>query len=503
MLGLYGRTRAPIIGPRRRDARKNATQLCVFLLVSAACLSAGLWTQQHLVSVAALRAVEQEAWQKLEGDANSQFHQLENMLDQEAADGKAAISLLRTANPLLGGLRATVLFVDSDWHLLESSPKLSTLRESQSGPAEAIGWTAEKQTVETSKGIGRAIRGRVVWDGCRQLAVALPLRNRDGYCLLCIRESDVRHARTLLTGAMIPISGLTLVWTMLLTGIAAFLLLSPSKDAIPRDRSRTSADALRQAQNLIRTRDSVIFGLAKLADSRDGETGHHLERISLYCRTMAFAMCEDPRFSGKLDPSFVRLIGISSALHDIGKVGIEDSILHKPGPLSARERTCMERHAAIGERCIREIELHLGQSNFLEMAREIAASHHEHWDGNGYPRGLIGEQIPLAARIVAIADVYDALASTRIYKPAQDHETCREYMLSHAGSQFDPTLVEIWLRIHDKFQHIAQRFTSPTEQGQASTFSVAELDEELGNDTCSTAETRKTNGATSAAGVTV
>ncbi len=196
--------------------------------------------------------------------------------------------------------------------------------------------------------------------------------------------------------------------------------------------------SLQRYGDLLRTRDAVIFGLAKLAESRDPDTGNHLERIAVYSTRLATVLRRNPRYRRHLTPAFVKLIGISSALHDIGKVGIEDSILLKPGQFEEQERLVMHMHAAIGGKCIREIESRLGRSNFLQMAREIAFCHHERWDGRGYPDGLAGEEIPLAARIVAVADVYDALATKRVYKAAFPHGKCVEMIRAEAGKQFDP-----------------------------------------------------------------
>jgi HD-GYP domain-containing protein (c-di-GMP phosphodiesterase class II) len=497
MLHPYSRARSPVHGAREKRLGKSREQACVFLLVSAACLAAGLWMQHHLVSLATLHANEQEAWQGLEQAANAHSRKLDDLLDAAIGQREQPSVPLHALNPLRNDTGSTVLFVDSDWTLMAAVRGDDAASGSRTGEATPVNWTPERQTVDASDGIGPAIRGRVDWDGHRHLAVALPLRHHDGYCLLCVDEAQLTHAQSLLTSAMIPISGLTLLWTSLLMGIAAYLILSPSKDPASQDRSRTTADNLRQTQELIRTRDTVVFGLAKLADSRDGDTGHHLERISLYCRTLALAMCEDPRFSGKIKPSFVRLIGISSALHDIGKVGIEDAILRKPGHLSAPERKRMEQHTTIGEECIREIELRLGGSNFLEMAREIAAAHHERWDGTGYPHGLKGEGIPLAARVVAIADVYDALVSRRVYKPAQDHESCRESILSEAGKQFDPTLLEVWLTVEDRFHQIARRFGSATGAEKTPGFSVVELEEEPKNNLCGVSAAHGNDAVTS------
>lgn len=167
-----------------------------------------------------------------------------------------------------------------------------------------------------------------------------------------------------------------------------------------------------------------------------------------------------PRYREVVTPAFIRLIGISSALHDIGKVGIEDAVLLKPGKLDTDERSRMQCHAAVGGECIRQIELRLGSSNFLQMAREIAYYHHERWDGEGYPTGLKETDIPLAARIVAVADVYDALSVRRVYKEAFPHEKCVNIIREQAGKQFDPSLVEVFLKIEAEFADIARRFSN-------------------------------------------
>ena len=215
--------------------------------------------------------------------------------------------------------------------------------------------------------------------------------------------------------------------------------------------------SLQRYGDLLRTRDAVIFGLAKLAESRDPDTGNHLERIAVYSTRLATVLRRNPRYRRQLTPAFVKLIGISSALHDIGKVGIEDSILLKPGQFEEQERLVMQMHVAIGGKCIREIESQLGRSNFLQMAREIAFCHHERWDGSGYPKGLAGEEIPLAARIVAVADVYDALATKRVYKAAFPHAKCVEMIRAEAGKQFDPAVVDAFLEVEAEFRAIAQR----------------------------------------------
>ncbi len=205
---------------------------------------------------------------------------------------------------------------------------------------------------------------------------------------------------------------------------------------------------------LVRTRDAVIFGLAKLAESRDTDTGFHLERISAYSTRLAQAMRRDPRFRNEISAQFIRDIGVCSALHDIGKVGVEDAILLKPGSLSPTERRRMQEHARIGAECISQIERRLGQANFLETAREIALLHHEKWDGTGYPEGLSGYTIPLSARIVALADVYDALSVERCYKQPIPHEKCVEIIRTESGKHFDPAIVDVFLQVQSEFERI-------------------------------------------------
>ncbi len=257
---------------------------------------------------------------------------------------------------------------------------------------------------------------------------------------------------------------ITFVWCTAILGVIGHLLVTRVNERADSADELAMVEELKRTSALIRTQEAVIFGLAKLADSRDSETGDHLERIALYSSSLALALRRHDEFSEQITPALVQWIGVSSALHDIGKVGIEDAILRKPDKLTPVERLRMQEHARIGEECLLEIERQLGQSNFLRMAREIAAAHHERWDGRGYPYQIAGEEIPLAARIVAIADVYDALSSQRVYKPAMPHEQCVELIRSEAGGQFDPRLVAVFLEMEPVLKNIRQRFDA--DRGQ-------------------------------------
>jgi putative two-component system response regulator len=207
------------------------------------------------------------------------------------------------------------------------------------------------------------------------------------------------------------------------------------------------------------SREIVIFLLAKLAESRDPETGQHLERVQRYAKRLAETLAKTPEFAARIDPDFIRLVYQTSPLHDIGKVGIPDSVLLKPGRLSAAQFEIMKTHTTLGASTLDAALKRYPHARFLQVARDIAASHHERWDGSGYPRGLAGEQIPLAARIVAVADVYDALTTRRVYKDAFSHQVAREIIVSESGSHFDPSVVEAFLAAEQELSDIRERFS--------------------------------------------
>ena len=211
----------------------------------------------------------------------------------------------------------------------------------------------------------------------------------------------------------------------------------------------------------LETRDVAIFAMAKLAESRDPETGAHLERVRSYCRVLAKNLSALSKFQPEINDEFVRLIYLTSPLHDIGKVGIPDSVLLKAGRLSDREFEIMKMHAMLGAQTLDAALRAFPGVKFLEMAREIAATHHERWDGSGYPEGLIESAIPLSGRIMALADVYDALTSKRVYKAAFTHEIAKSMILKDAGTHFDPDIVEAFVRTEGQFVDIRARHAEP------------------------------------------
>ncbi len=208
-----------------------------------------------------------------------------------------------------------------------------------------------------------------------------------------------------------------------------------------------------QSRELLRSRDGIIFAMAKMTEARDDHTGRHLERISRYVEILALELAKT---DATITVEWIRSVVKTAALHDIGKVGIPDGILLKKGGLSSRERLVMQNHPTIGGDTLLELREELGdKSPYLSRAIEIALGHHEKWDGTGYPFGIKGGAIALSARLVAVADVYDALISKRIYKPGMSHGEAARFIRERAGTQFDPRVVEAFMACQDKFVAIA------------------------------------------------
>ena len=210
--------------------------------------------------------------------------------------------------------------------------------------------------------------------------------------------------------------------------------------------------------------DATIMAMASMAETRDNETGNHIRRTQNYVRTLARHLQEHPRFAKILTDENIELLYKSAPLHDIGKVGIPDRILLKPGKLDSDEFEVMKLHAVYGRDTIMLVEKHLGGSNsFLMFAREIAHSHQEKWDGSGYPENLTGDMIPVSARLMAVADVYDALISRRVYKPPFSHEEALAIMKKGRGSHFDPDIIDAFFEIEQRFAQIAAEFRDSNE----------------------------------------
>ena len=220
------------------------------------------------------------------------------------------------------------------------------------------------------------------------------------------------------------------------------------------EKKKMEMDLLESYRKVHEARTATILGLAKLAEYRDEGTGTHLERIREYARILTVQLAKNPKFRGFIDQQYIDDIYQSSILHDIGKVGTPDALLLKPGELTVEEFEIIKRHTLMGGNALKAIESQIEGKSFLAMGKEIAYNHHEKWDGSGYPRGLKGEAIPLSARIIAVADVYDALTTKRFYKEAYSHEKARDMILELKGKHFDPEMVNAFTAVAEKFNHV-------------------------------------------------
>ncbi len=470
----------------------RSKQLCVIILAQSACVAVGLWMQHQYVKMSVLQAAEDHARAELTDIADKLVSELGPLtlgsLESDTAELERVQALLRAHH------RADVgtMIIDREWRVVARgqgddltaanamdarSPAETGRTSSLFQPGQQVMWEPSGESFEDP---AKPLQGKLALPTGPHIAAASALDASPGYVVVYRSEADVEAASAALVRTLPALCGMAFLWTSALLSIIVFLFLGRYYEEVERERIRTSGETLRRSQNLVRTRDAVIFGLAKLADSRDPETGDHLDRMSIYSTILASALQRHPKYADNATPAFVKLIGISTALHDIGKVGIEDSILRKPGKLNAAEMTRIHEHAAIGGECLREIELRLGSSNFLQMAREIAIGHHERWDGAGYPWGIAGNAIPLSARIAAIADVYDALSSKRVYKAALPHDECVAIIRNEAGKAFDPDLVEVWLVLEQRFREIASQYAS--ESTDEREVSSAEKVDEPGGD---------------------
>lgn len=238
---------------------------------------------------------------------------------------------------------------------------------------------------------------------------------------------------------------------LMMTGLVLYLASRRYKDTLEQANTELSNEVNKQVGAGLAKRNALIFGLAKLADYRDTDTGAHLERIGLYARILANAV--DHKHE-EINGKWIDRIVLASSLHDIGKVGIPDSILLKPGRLTPEEREVMEKHTLIGADTLLAIRAKIGGDEFIDMGVEIALQHHEKWDGTGYPFGLKDNDISLAARIVAIADFYDAVTSKRVYKDAMSHEETSKLIRDLRGTHFDPEIVDAFFENEAEFNAI-------------------------------------------------
>jgi putative two-component system response regulator len=255
---------------------------------------------------------------------------------------------------------------------------------------------------------------------------------------------------------------------IVLARVRSQLQLKRARDLLRKQNSFLEGEIARRLSDYTAAQDVSIHALARLAEKRDPETGNHLMRTREYVRCLAEQLRSHPRFEFFLTERNIQLLHKSAPLHDIGKVGIPDHILLKPGKLTPEEWVVMRTHAKMGSGAIEAAEHDALKSvEFMRVAKEIAHYHHEKWDGSGYPEGLAGDAIPIAARLMALADVFDALISRRVYKPPIAFDKARDIIVHGRGSHFDPDVVDAFLVSFDEFCAIAGRYADSDEILQA------------------------------------
>ena len=241
--------------------------------------------------------------------------------------------------------------------------------------------------------------------------------------------------------------------------VATHLSLKSAQDELERQNDILEDRVIERTKELQLTQDVTIQALGGLAETRDNETGHHIRRTQHYVRHLAVELRRQGLHTDLLTEAHINLLFKSAPLHDIGKVGVPDAILLKPGKLTDKQWIEMRKHTTYGYEALRRAEETLGTSSFLSVAKEIAISHHERWDGGGYPHALRGDDIPLPGRIMAVADVYDALISKRVYKPAFSHDKAVGIITGDSGSAFDPDVAGAFEAVSDACQTTAHELS--------------------------------------------
>jgi len=295
---------------------------------------------------------------------------------------------------------------------------------------------------------GAVLVGEADWLGEDSYIAVLENRDIGAKFVASQSRAAVMHAERQFADNVFFYAGMAVLLVLAITAVGLTFIVNGYDSTLMRFNRMLEGEVERRTRQGLAIRNGLIFGLAKLADYRDTDTGRHLERICRYCELLAAQLAAK---HPEIDRAWIDRLKLASSMHDIGKVGIPDHILLKAGPLDADERTQMEMHATIGADTLIAIRQHVGDDDLLNMSVQVALCHHEKFDGTGYPSRLSGEEIPLAARIVALADVYDALTSKRVYKPPMPHERAVAIISEGRGRHFDPVIVDAFMAVHAQF----------------------------------------------------
>ena len=438
--------------------------LLAILAVQAAVMSAGL-----VLTFVQVRHMTAQALQRVVLDTNVGFaerfgHELERVSDGSLEYGSAAWQRVQDRVETLelpGG--GYVCLLDAEGYVLchPEMRRSPTLRRTNLFDRRVTLPDGETLTLGSAPH-AEAIAGRmsVPFDGTHYVVT----RQVPGLGARLIVHQPESGMVSLLSAATVPIvlgGVLRIGFVLALTAACSILIIRRYECRLEGVNKGLEEEVERRTAHGLATRNALIFGLAKLADYRDCDTGLHLERIQSYSRVLA------ERLRGQcpeIDDAWIGNLEIASSMHDIGKVGLPDDILLKPGRFTPDERKVMETHPVIGADTLIAVRQRMGDDDLLNMSIQVALQHHERWDGTGYPFGLAGEDIALSARIVALADFYDAVTSRRVYKDAMSHEECVRLIVEGRGTHFDPMVVDAFLASVDAFGTIRREMSVPPDE---------------------------------------
>jgi response regulator RpfG family c-di-GMP phosphodiesterase len=427
--------------------RNKLTDWSVVILIASVQLALMLIAVMALFSWV-LECAEDSVYEQVCDDNRVISRQVAHDIVKEANSGPARIGwkkILSSTGMPNGGFLS--LIDSKSGKVIQTCKQRADLSDANLGQM-----LIDRNRLLDSFGSSNEIKGRVKIEGVQHFVVAKRLPAE----MILIVGQQRNQSMGTLSGKISLARRVFFIMTLVLGFMAICLSIATLNRLSARvkdENEQLEKEVINGQEELVQTQSAVIFGLAKLAESRDNDTGEHLDRIRNYVTILTNELATR---IDTIDEQFIHHLALASSLHDIGKVGIPDAILLKPGRLTVEEREIMQMHAAIGGRCLEAIQARLKDTQFMELAKQVAFYHHERWDGEGYPHQLAGEEIPLVARIVAVADVYDALTSKRPYKDPMSHLESKAIILGGSGTQFDPEVVDAFLRHEEAFEAISR-----------------------------------------------
>jgi response regulator RpfG family c-di-GMP phosphodiesterase len=452
---------------------RRRTFIGLLVLSQFICMTAGVWWSAQLLHKSFDRVIRRSAAAQSRSIVNELARRIENRSIEAIDPGSNGWNRLqRLCERMEAPFEGFISIVDAKTGALvcdsrlKSNPALSGTFPGLSPLAIDDDQEPLIAAVQSTDGeADEPVAGAWSTAGALQMTtcVSLPKLGAVAAVSLSPEAIDARVAE--MTAPVMRIGFVVTIVMVGVRGVLTVLLVRRFDQTLSEMGESMEREIERRTLAITRSRNAVVVGLAKLAESRDKDAGQHLERLRTYVTILASEMA---KHNSEIDHRYVANLATASALHDVGKMGVPDGVIFKVGRLTAAERRAMQMHTVLGGECIAGVARQVGDADhFLELGRQIAVSHHEQWDGSGYPHGLQGKNIPLAARIVALADVYDALTTHRAYRPAVSHVEALEWIVSNYGTQFDPEVVEAFVAREKDFAKLSQaalaQETAPAE----------------------------------------